>query len=365
MMRKYLLPAGAVVGLAVCVLTVAAGRQGPPAAKPAGEPGGSPFAHYVAGSGIVEAQSENIQVGNLVAGVVTHVCAAVGEHVQKGQALWEVDDRELRAQLLTHRAAVGVEEAQVAAAEAKLERLRQMPRPEEIPPAQARAEADLHSLADARDQLNLAEAAGPGAVAAQEMDQKRHAVEVAEARGRASAADLALLKAGAWGEDMKIAHAEIAAGAAALEAARAQVEADEALIGRLTVRSPVDGQVLQAKVHAGEFAPADRNAALMYLGDTSRLMVRVDVDENDAWRVPRGDDGGKLKAIAYLKGNTAVKCDLQFLRIEPFVIPKKSLTGDTTERVDTRVLQVLYTIDRTDEPIYVGQQMDAFLETRE
>jgi HlyD family secretion protein len=45
------------------------------------------------------------------------------------------------------------------------------------------------------------------------------------------------------------------------------------------------------------------------------------------------------------------------------VIPKKSLTGDSTERVDTRVLQVLYTFDPGDKPIYLGQQMDVFIET--
>jgi len=43
-------------------------------------------------------------------------------------------------------------------------------------------------------------------------------------------------------------------------------------------------------------------------------------------------------------------------------VPKRSLTGDSTERVDTRVLQVLYRFDRGDLPVYVGQQMDVFVE---
>ena len=42
---------------------------------------------------------------------------------------------------------------------------------------------------------------------------------------------------------------------------------------------------------------------------------------------------------------------LHFVRFEPYVIPKESLTGDTTERVDTRVLQVIYSFDRGDMPI--------------
>jgi hypothetical protein len=39
-----------------------------------------------------------------------------------------------------------------------------------------------------------------------------------------------------------------------------------------------------------------------------------------------------------------------------------SLTGDTTERVDTRVLQVVYSFDRGNLPIYVGQQMDIYID---
>jgi hypothetical protein len=44
------------------------------------------------------------------------------------------------------------------------------------------------------------------------------------------------------------------------------------------------------------------------------------------------------------------------------VIPKKSLTGGNTERVDTRVLQVIYAIDAPSDRLYVGQQLDVSLD---
>jgi hypothetical protein len=44
------------------------------------------------------------------------------------------------------------------------------------------------------------------------------------------------------------------------------------------------------------------------------------------------------------------------------VIPKKSLTGDNTERVDTRVLQVIYALEGAEGRVYVGQQLDVFLD---
>jgi HlyD family secretion protein len=46
-------------------------------------------------------------------------------------------------------------------------------------------------------------------------------------------------------------------------------------------------------------------------------------------------------------------------------VPKKSLTGDNTERVDTRVLQVIYALETKNRPIYVGQQMDVFVDAAE
>jgi HlyD family secretion protein len=83
----------------------------------------------------------------------------------------------------------------------------------------------------------------------------------------------------------------------------------------------------------------------------------VNVDENDAWRVRPN-----AQAIGYLRGNNQIKAPLRFVRFEPYVVPKVSLTGDSTERVDTRVLQVIYSFERGSLPIYPGQQMDIYID---
>jgi hypothetical protein len=54
--------------------------------------------------------------------------------------------------------------------------------------------------------------------------------------------------------------------------------------------------------------------------------------------------------------------DLAFVRVDPYVVPKRSLTGDTSERVDTRVLQVIYGFDPSALQVFVGQQMDVFVD---
>jgi HlyD family secretion protein len=120
----------------------------------------------------------------------------------------------------------------------------------------------------------------------------------------------------------------------------------------------VDGQVLQVKVHLGEFAPTGAlPTPLILLGSVDKLHVRVDVDEHEAWRVRPG-----AWAAAAVRGNANLKTPLTFVRFEPFVVPKRSLTGDSTERVDTRVLQGIYRIADNDLPLFVGQQMDVFID---
>ena len=70
-------------------------------------------------------------------------------------------------------------------------------------------------------------------------------------------------------------------------------------------------------------------------------------------------------AVAYLKGSTEKAIPLQFDFIEPYIVPKRSLTGDNRERVDTRVLQIIYRFEKPDFPVYVGQQVDVFIKRKD
>ena len=97
----------------------------------------------------------------------------------------------------------------------------------------------------------------------------------------------------------------------------------------------------------------------MILGDLDHLQVRADVDEQNAPRLQPGQT-----ATAYVKGDTTQPIELTFVRIEPYVVPKVSLTGSSTERVDTRVLQVIYAFERpANRSVYVGQQVDLFVKS--
>src|SRR6266542_1893249 len=195
----------------------------------------------------------------------------------------------------------------------------------ELTVRQAAVQVAEAQLANAKNQFARVQNINSRAVSVEERDKRRYAVQIAEAQ---------------------------------LAEAQANVQSTETDLERMTIRAPVDGQVLQLKVRPGEFAATGVLAQpLILLGSVDRMNVRVDVDENDAWRVKDG-----APAVAFLRGNKDIKTPLKFVRFEPYVVPKRSLTGDSTERVDTRVLQVIYSFDRGDLLIYVGQQMNVFIE---
>ncbi|MBI4378714.1 MAG: biotin/lipoyl-binding protein [Nitrospinae bacterium] len=345
MIRKYLLPLLAVIGVIFSIYSVIVSNKPAPVAAPVVQPSKAPFGSYIAGAGIIEASTENIAIGTPLSGIVTDVPVKVGSKVNIGDPLFSLDERDLRAELTVKRAALQT-------AKEKLTRLESLPRQEDIPPAEARVKAAEATLADLKHQLDLSESiTDKRAISIDELNRRRYAVQAAEARLNEMKAQLMLLRAGAWKSDIEVAKAEVFS-------AEAQVKAAETNIERLTVRAPVDGEILQLNVRLGEFAQAGSlQKPLVILGNLDRLHVRVDIDENDAWRFKRD-----ARAIAFVRGNREMKAQLRYERTEPYVIPKRSLTGDSIERVDTRVMQAVYSFDRGELPVYVGQQMDVFIE---
>jgi multidrug resistance efflux pump len=159
--------------------------------------------------------------------------------------------------------------------------------------------------------------------------------------------------------DMMNRRFDAAIGEAGLGSAKASVEQIKVEIERRTIRAPVPGRILQIGVRPGEFAQSGvLSTPLMVLGDDSRLHVRVDIDENDAWHLEPS-----APALLVVRGNPDLKTSLRFERIEPYVIPKPSLTGQGTERPDVRALQVIYSFDHGVLPVYIGQQVDVYTET--
>jgi len=306
-MKRSILPLVALAALTFGIVSVVRSQPERETTAPPSAPAVSPYSRTVAAVGLTEASTENIAIGTPLADVVADVFVTVGQVVKRGDPLFQLDDRQRQADLMARQADLRVAETQVKVNGALLD--------------------------DVSQQLKFAESlSDKSAISSEELTKRRSAVETAQAR--------------------------LDAARAQVTSATAQIRMAETEIARSVVRAPVDGEVLQVKIHAGEFAPAGVTATpLILLGQLHPLNVRVDVDEHEAWRVQP-----QAKAVASVRGNSDLKTPLTFVRFEPFVLPKKSLTGDSTERVDTRVLQVIYRVENEKLNLFVGQQMDVFIE---
>ena len=348
MVRKFGLPALAIAALCFAVYHVVTANQTPPKLQPPVTPARTPYGKGVSGAGIVEPETENISIGSHLSGVVDSVHVKVGDRVQSGQLLFQLDPRALEAELEVRRAALG-------AAVAQRDKLKAMPRASERPPLEARVREAKANWVDKVDSLNRARRLyASRANSEEERIRAEQAEQMSREQLRKAEADLALFNEGAWKPDLLISEAAVTQQQAMVRQTQTELDRLKIVAPRLPVS---EMEVLQINVRPGEFVHAVGGTSYIVLGSTRRLYVRVDIDEHDIHRLET-----RAPAKAMLRGDPKQEFPLTLVRIEPYVIPKKSLTGDNTERVDTRVLQVLYALGTGPRKLYVGQQVDVYIE---
>lgn len=320
--------------------------------------------------GTSEPPGEPIAIAAHVAGIVETVEATVGADVRRGDVLFRVDDRLAAAELAARK-------GQIDAAAADMEALRATVPTREAAIASARAaqasaearvleaEADL---ADRRNKLQLGERLlRTAVVSSEEVDNRRFVMQQAEARVATARAAVAEAAAGVVQAQAELARlvSSVSGGpgpdiiAAEKRIALAQRECDKAAreLEQFAVHSPVDGRIIQINVRPGEFAPASVPAeGLVVIARKGPAHLRVEIDEVD---MPRFRP--ELPAWASPRGSVGIRYPLSFAYVEPLVVPKRGLSGRTTDIVDTRVLQVVYTLDGDEPNLGIGQQYDVFI----
>jgi len=308
---RQILPIVALIGIAIAAWLIFSGQPDRSTTEPAEQPpkavGDLANAPRVAGAGIVEPASEVIDIGSALSGLVTDVRVRPGDRVGKGAVLFTVDARAARANLDQANAAI----------------------------QEARASIDEANAAQrtARQQLDLyRQLSDPAAVSR---------AEVIRAEGEEAAATSRL----------GLASARLAAAQSAAAAARTEIE-------RLVIRAPIAGEILAVNIRPGEFVATQgggNSQPFIQMGQTTPLHVRVDIDENEVARVALGEP-----AVISPRGAAELHVNATFVRAEPLVVPKRSLTNSAAERVDVRVLQLIYALPESDA-FRVGQQIDAFI----
>ncbi|GBH27498.1 HlyD family secretion protein [Burkholderia vietnamiensis] len=358
-MKRRLVFVAAVLGfLASVVAAWLYSRQEPPQ-PPVFKPAANPYARGVYANGIVESEQPagaNVNVYPDVSGAVTRIYVHDGDPVKAGDVLLTIDDA-------VQRASAAQLAAQADAAAALLDELNAQPRRGVLDVAGAQTRAAQASLKRAQEQYakqRRPDDIEPKAVSRDALDTAANAVRVAAANLDVVTRQDRLTKAGAWSYDVRNQRAQVVA-------LRRAADAAAALLARYTLRAPADGTVLAMNAARGSYPSPQgiydtytrASAPVAVLGaPVDRLQVRCYIDEI---LIPQLPDLHALKAHMFVRG-TSVEADLQFVRVQPYVTPKIELSDQRTERVDVRVLPLIFRIvPNRNVRLFPGQIVDVYV----
>ncbi len=326
---------------------------------PVFNPTSNPYAEGIFANGIVESyqsQGENINLYPEVSGTVVAVFVTEGQRVARGAPLEEIDDS-------IQRAIVEQQKSQADASLALLEELKAQPRRENLDVARAQVDAAEATLKNTRDQLTKIKTSyelAPGSVSKDAYDNAVNAARIAEANLGVVTRQYELTKAGAWVFDIRNQEKQHEAQVKAYGASKA-------LLAKYTIRAPVDGIVLSTKATTGSYVSPQGvydtytqglGPAVVMATAEGPLAVRCYVDEILIPRLPPMD---RLRAQMTIRG-TNTKIPLHFDRLQPYVTPKIQLSDQRQERVDLRVLPVIFRFEPAPGvSVYPGQLVDVYI----
>ncbi|MDZ4842992.1 MAG: biotin/lipoyl-binding protein [Hyphomicrobium aestuarii] len=321
----------------------------PKAAPPVSKIGITNEVRFIGAVGLVESSSEEISIAPQLTGIVTVVAAKAGDRVKVGDALFQVDPRD-------GEVAVRQAEANLALARAEGPENARAIEQQKALVEQTYASIDVATAELARsnrDNERASSLVARGAVTVQRFDTSTADAQKAAANVRSARAAVAASQ-----RQVEVLQAQTARIAARIAQAEVQLDKAKLDLANTTTRAPIDGTVLQSRVRLGQVVESrSMDSPLLVLGMTDVLHVRADIDEVD---IPRFTPG--RSATVSSRGAAFLRVPARYVRTEPLVIPKRSLTGASNERVDTRVLQVIYAIEAPEVRLQPGQQVDVFIE---
>ena len=262
------------------------------------------------------------------------------------------------------RATVAQQKSQAEAALALLEELRAQPRKETLDVAVAQVDNAVAGLKNAQDQLDKQRRSyelDPKSVSKNDLDNAENAVKIAKTNLEVFRKQYELTKAGAWIYDIRNQERQYNALTEAYRSANA-------LLNKYVIKAPTDGVVLAINTTTGSYISPQGTYDTYTQGSTDPAIVmgsvqvyigvRCYVDEILVHRLP---PAGKMKAKMFIQG-TDISFPLEYVRVQPYVSPKIELSDQKAERVDVRVLPVLFRFAKPkDTALYPGQLVDVYI----
>ena len=320
-MRNKLLFALAIIGIISGFVSAYIYGIKTKAQPPAFTPASNPYEKGIYANGIIESpqsSGENISIYPEVPGVVAKILISEGQLVKTGVPLLMLDDAVQRAT---------AEQLKAQAESAK----------EQI----GLAKANLKSLQDTLDKQKKSYDLDPKSVSKDTLDTAQNAVEVGK-------------------ENLAVAQKQY-------EASLKTFQASNVLLSKYLIKAPSDGVALSINTavgsyissqgsydsYTGSFGPAIVMGNLQdYIG------VRCYIDEILIHRLPKPS---QMHAQMFIRG-TDIKIPLEYVREQPNVTPKIELSNQRTERVDVRVLPIIFKfVKPKDISLYPGQLVDVYI----
>lgn len=330
-----------------------------PALPPAFNPPSNPFVIGIYAEGIVESvqpSGENIDIYPEVPGTVKEILVAEGQEVQKGTPLLLIDDSIQRSTTEQQRLAA-------EAAHAVLEELIAEPRKEVLDVNESQVVSAEATLKTAQDELAKQKAAyeiDPRSISKDALDSAINAEAVARANLEVARRQRDLTKAGAWIFDIRNQEN-------LYNSLERSYLASRALLSKYTLRSSTAGIVLSINTVIGNYVSPQgaydsytqgMDPVLVLGTQQINLHVRCYIDEI---LVPRLPPLSKIKAEMSVRGSN-VKVPLTFVRVQPYVSPKIELSDERLERVDVRVLPIIFKIEKPKNVnLYPGELVDVYI----
>jgi HlyD family secretion protein len=329
------------------------------AQPPVFKPVSSPYESAIYANGIIESDQssgENINIFPEVSGPITKVLVHEGQSVLAGTPLFTIDDS-------VQRPTTEQLKSQSEASLALLEELKAQPRKETLAIAVSQvglAESNLKVARDEYDKRRASYDIDPKSISKDVLDTAEDAVEQAAAALDVARKQYELTKAGAWSYD-------IANQAKQYEALSQAYKAANALLQKHSVKAPGKGVVLAVNAAVGSFVssqgaydpyPQQFDPLVVMGAPQDHLAVRCFVDEILVSRLP---SSLHIRAEMSLRGSFTNKVPLEFVRVQPYVSPKIELSNQRQEKVDLRVLPVIFRFEKKDAPVYPGQLVDVFI----
>jgi HlyD family secretion protein len=298
---------GLLIGIVGSYISSIEKKPQPPAFNPAS----NPYAKGIYANGIVESYQQNganINIYPEVPGTIRQILISEGAIVKKGAPLILLDNS-------IQMATVEQQKSQVELASASLKSVQD----------QLNKQRESHELE-------------PKSVSKNDLDNAENAVNVAKATR---------------------------------EVAQKQYELAQTLLSKYTLKAPQDGAILSINAAVGSYVSTQGSydtytqgfSPLLVMGSSQAYIgVRCYIDEILISRLPQAS---QMHAQMSVRG-TSISIPLEYVRVQPYVSPKVQLSSQRTERVDVRVLPVIFRFKRPkDIDVYPGQLVDVYIGEQE